>query len=413
MHKRTLPRLLSRFLLPVASVFAFACSPPPDVNVAAGTAPNVTIQESPTPPPTVNIFPPPPTPTPAIPVVRFGVLENGADNFVLWYDAAGNLLQRISTHGFGGASGNANGAFISPDGQRLVAVNTLSNSVTVYHIADDGSLAFLQLIPTDSKPVSVAFGDDKLFVVGESQLEAFPRYGYGYSTTHASTATIPPLSGPAQVGYATDGVVSKVGVSLKGDDAVPSGAFVLYDLSGGLLTGTSTAVALPVGDNKTPFGFYAPHDKSGSFLLSLAHANKNTLVVQGVVKDTKPSTEAANCWVTCTEPSPLSKQMWQRGIQCWTANTGATATSITALHTLGQSIVIDHEPAVKLTNGKPIDIHASSNWLVARVSGAKNYLNVYAVSDTGSLVLGPVITLPDTATSANAVVSYEAADYGR
>src|SRR5262245_2642748 len=92
------------------------------------------------------------------------------------YDADSHaLLQTLSTHGKGGAGGNARG--IKQLDRTLVAVvNNGSNSVALFRRSGD-ALKFEQLVTTTSAPVSVDFGNDHLYVAGATTVDSFALRG--------------------------------------------------------------------------------------------------------------------------------------------------------------------------------------------------------------------------------------------
>src|SRR5262249_38479316 len=81
------------------------------------------------------------------------------------------LLQTLSTHGRGGAGGNARG-IRQYDGSLVAAVNNGSGSVALFR-RDGDALRFEQVIQTTSAPVSVDFGNDHLYVAGATTVDSF------------------------------------------------------------------------------------------------------------------------------------------------------------------------------------------------------------------------------------------------
>src|ERR1700704_3031867 len=90
--------------------------------------------------------------------------SNTANNQLLIYNPAGTLLKQIPTQGQGGVSGNAGG--IAQNRDRLAIVNFGSGNVSVF--VKDFERATLRLesgIRSVASPVSVAFGDDHLYIL--------------------------------------------------------------------------------------------------------------------------------------------------------------------------------------------------------------------------------------------------------
>src|SRR5260221_7830765 len=81
------------------------------------------------------------------------------ENRINVYDADTHaLLQTLSTHGKGGAGGNARGVK-QFEGELVAAVNNGSNSVALFS-RDGDRLKFDQAVLTTSAPVSVDFGNE-------------------------------------------------------------------------------------------------------------------------------------------------------------------------------------------------------------------------------------------------------------
>ncbi len=93
-------------------------------------------------------------------------------NQIKVYDAESQaLLQTLSTHGKGGAGGNARG--VKQYGGGLVAaVNNGSGNVALFR-RDGDALKFDKVIQTTSAPVSVDFGNDHLYVAGATTVDSF------------------------------------------------------------------------------------------------------------------------------------------------------------------------------------------------------------------------------------------------
>src|SRR4029079_5217741 len=93
-------------------------------------------------------------------------------NQIKLYDAASDaLLQSLSTHGQGGAGGNARG-IKQHDGRLVAVVNNGSNTVAIFRRQPSG-LMFDQLVTTTSAPVSVDFGNDHMYVAGSTTVDSF------------------------------------------------------------------------------------------------------------------------------------------------------------------------------------------------------------------------------------------------
>ena len=84
-------------------------------------------------------------------------------NQLLVFDTSGVLLQTAATGGLGGVSGNAGGIAASQDS--VAVVNFGSQSVSIFDIVGS-AVQLRQIVTTLSNPVSVAFGNDHLYVLG-------------------------------------------------------------------------------------------------------------------------------------------------------------------------------------------------------------------------------------------------------
>src|SRR5262245_33734108 len=140
-------------------------------------------------------------------------------NQIKVYDADSHaLLQTLSTHGKGGAGGNARG-IRQLDGRLVAVVNNGSNSVALFRRDGDG-LKFDKVVSTTSAPVSVDFGNDHLYVAGATTVDSFVLHensvGWSDGTSELALAGggIPAAGSTAQVG-----VISKqrLLVTLKAD----------------------------------------------------------------------------------------------------------------------------------------------------------------------------------------------------
>ena len=96
-----------------------------------------------------------------------------AANQLLVYSPSGALLESLPTLGQGGVSGNAGGVAAARD--RVAVVNFGSSNVSVFVRDGDGSSFRLEsLVPTQGNPVSVAFGEQHLYVLTTTRVESHP-----------------------------------------------------------------------------------------------------------------------------------------------------------------------------------------------------------------------------------------------
>ena len=104
-------------------------------------------------------------------------MTNDADaNQIKVYDGDSDvLLQTLSTHGKGGAGGNARGVR-EYDGSSVAVVNNGSGTVALFR-RDGDVLKFDRLVTTTSAPVSIDFGNDHLYVAGATTVDSFVLHG--------------------------------------------------------------------------------------------------------------------------------------------------------------------------------------------------------------------------------------------
>jgi hypothetical protein len=168
--------------------------------------------------------------------------SNTADNHLRVYDTAGTLIQEVPTLGQGGAGGNAGG--IATTNGIVAVVNFGSQTVSLFARGEEG-FDLRQTVPTNSQPVSVAFGKTHLYVLGTTTVES---HRIGPDGVEA------PADGTAGLLIA-DGSAAQVGVA--GDELIvteKSGAIERVQLREGAVFGTPVAVALSEGQSNTPFG---------------------------------------------------------------------------------------------------------------------------------------------------------------
>src|SRR5215467_8952766 len=101
----------------------------------------------------------------------FLTATNGANNFLAVINTRTKETNYVPTGGLGGASGNAGGVAVY---DRIAAVvNFGSSNVTIF-VRRGNAMEPTQMIKTSSQPVSVAFGNSHLVVLGLTTAESFP-----------------------------------------------------------------------------------------------------------------------------------------------------------------------------------------------------------------------------------------------
>jgi len=284
---------------------------------------------------------------------------NAAANQLLVYSASGKLLQTLSTEGKGGASGNAGGIEAKDD--MVAAVNFGSQSVSIFEREDRG-LQLAQVISTVSSPLSVAFGEDHLYILGTTTIESHPIYGHEVSNSADGVATLLKADGSAaQVGVLPNQLI----ISEK------SNVIETVELSDGAVTGLPTLVSNIPSNVNAPFGLVTRGDKA---YVTIAHANEISLVRHdAVLTVTGSGTQNAPCWVTLVGP------------YLYSAN--SPSKSISRYVVFGNKIVQDAAVAASM-NGNPTDI-ASGDGLVAVIdgNGTVSHLSIFKVDSEGDLKL--------------------------
>jgi hypothetical protein len=303
---------------------------------------------------------------------------NAAENQLLVYSASGKLLQTLSTEGKGGASGNA-GGIEAKDGM-VASVNFGSQSVSIFERGEDG-LRLSQVVSTITSPLSVAFGEDHLYILGTTTIESHQIYGHEVSNSADGVATLLVADGSAaQVGVLPDQLI----ISEK------SNVIETVELSERAVTGTPTLISNIPSNVNAPFGLVTRGAKA---YVTIAHANEISLVRHDTVLTTTGSgTQSAPCWVTLAGPYLFS------------AN--SPSKSVSRYIVFGNKIVQDAAVAASF-NGNPTDI-ASGDGLIAVIdgNGTASHLSIFKVDSEGNLKLKMASTMA-SGTNGVAVVGGE------
>ncbi len=295
-------------------------------------------------------------------------------NQVKVYDATTRiLLQTLSTHGRGGAGGNARGV-MQYQGELVAAVNNGSNSVAMFR-RDGGGLRYVGSVSTTSAPVSIDFGHGHMYVAGATSVDSFVMRRHSVEWMDGTTALelaeggVPPVGSTAQVGVINQ---DRLLVTLKTDPT--PGTVDVIALHEGAITGAMpTAVSAPAG-SLTPFGFSVYPD--GTAMISLAHSNEDGLFRDGAFVSVTASGQSATCWTT------------RIGKYVFTANTASR--SISRVVGTGSYVFVDAVvAATTTTGGGPSDIDAANGILGAidHVAG-QSHLSLFSYNKFGELTTG-------------------------
>jgi hypothetical protein len=308
------------------------------------------------------------------------VMTNDRDaNQIKVYDTrSGALLQTLPTNGKGGASQNARGVK-QYQGELFAAVNNGSNSVALFR-RDHDRLMFEKLVSTTSKPLSIDFGNDHMYVAGASTVDSFAIQGGRVEWLDGTTGLVlaggaaPPDGSTSQVGAIND---KQLLVTLKSDP--DPGTVDVVTLEDGRIVGSvPDAVPAPAG-SLAPFGFAVYPD--GTALITLAHSNQNGLFRDGAFVDVAGAGQVANCWMT------------RVGKYVFTANT-ASRTLGRVIGT-GSHVFLDSAVAANIPTGNPLDLDAADGLLAAIDHGAgQSHVSLFTYNAFGELTTsGAVIDI--------------------
>jgi hypothetical protein len=281
--------------------------------------------------------------------------NNPAGNQLLVYDDGGTLMQTASTNGLGGVSGNAGGIAATPDS--VAVVNFLSQSVSIFDVTASG-VQFRQVISTLSRPVSVAFGKDHLYILGTTWIESHRIAGGDVDAAPDGSASLVIGDGSAaQVGVLADQLL----VTEK------SNTVEVVGLLGGVVSGPAANVEIPAGSN-TPLGLVT---RGANGYVTIAHSDEVGLVKNGsLIALTGSGTQHAPCWLTLV------------GAYLFSSN--SPSHSISRYVVTGTQVVLD-APIVATTAGAPTDIASFGHRVAVLDGGTATHLTQFDVDDAGAL----------------------------
>ena len=288
--------------------------------------------------------------------------SNGVKNELLVYSSAATLLRTIPTQGQGGVGGNAGGVTYR-DG-RLAVVNFGSGTVSIF--ATDtahANLTLTQVIPAGSSPVSVAFSDDHLYILGTTQVESHAFDQTGISASADGVAALVRADGSA----AQVGVLDAQLVISEKNNAIETVSLDRH----GAVAGAATLVGNIPANVNAPFGLAT---RGNNAYVTIAHADEISLVRNQEVLTVTPSvSQHAPCWVALDGPFLFS------------ANSPSKSVSRYAVY--GEKVVQDAAVIAEF-NGNPTDI-AAHGGLAAVVdnNGSVAHVSVFKVDEDGNFTL--------------------------
>lgn len=308
--------------------------------------------------------------------------SNTTTNDLLIYSTNGSLLKQLPTQGQGGVTGNAGGIAQSRDW--LAVVNFASNNVSVFAKGyEPQDLRLHSVVSTVAGPVSVAFGDDHLYILSTTHVESHLIDRNGVRAAADGVARLLHADGTAaQVGHLNGQLI----ISEK------SNAIETVNLdSHGAVSGAATLVANIPQNVNAPFGLVT---RGNDAYVTIAHANEVSLVRNdSVLEVTASGTQHAPCWVTLEGPFLFS------------ANSPSQSVSRYAVY--GQVIVQD-EAVVATFNGNPTDIaYHAGKAAVVDSNGSVSHLSVFRVDEDGNFTLSGVATINSITTNGVAVIARE------
>jgi len=305
--------------------------------------------------------------------------SNATTNELIVMNTAGTVLKRIPTQGQGGVSGNAGGIAASRD--RVAVVNFGSSNVSIFQRDEGGrGLRLERVIPTLGSPVSVAFGNDHLYVLTTTHVESHRAGPWGVQ---------PGVDGQAQLLHG-DATAAQVGV-IKGEliFTEKSNAIESVRLSGdGAVVGNAALVAAIPANVDAPFGLAARGDEA---YVTIAHADEISLVRNDTVLATTPSgTQHAPCWVALDGPFLFS------------ANSPSHSVSRYAVY--GQKIVQDAAVVTTFTGAPTEIVYRDGLAAVIDAAAGISRVTVFKVDEDGNFTSQGVASLSTAATNGLAII---------
>jgi hypothetical protein len=306
--------------------------------------------------------------------------NSATSNQLLVYSASNHLVQALATGGKGGVSGNSGGIAASRD--HLAVVNFASQNVSIFEQGRSG-FRLQKLVPSVSRPQSVAFGHHHLYILGATEVESHPIDEHGIASSPDGVAGL----------YEADGSAAQVGV-VQNQLIVSekNNAIETFNLNAdGAVTGSVTLVQNIPANVNAPFGLVTRDDDA---YVTIAHANEISLVRHDqVLTVTGSGTQSAPCWLALDGPFLFSSN--------------SPSKSISRYAVYGRSIVQDAAVAAT-TLGAPTDI-AYGSGLVAVIdaSAGVSRLSIFHADEDGNLALEGVSTINSPANGVAIIPSGE------
>jgi 6-phosphogluconolactonase len=316
----------------------------------------------------------------------YSLTNAAAGNAVAVFDRASNGTLTpdgtVATDGLGTGAGLGSQGALTREGNRLLAVNAGSNSISLLRVRGN-DLTLRDVAPSGGvDPISVTAHDHVVYVLNNGNATT-PANIAGFWIDHGGLFPLPgssrPLSaaapGPAEIRFSNDG--RQLVVTEKTTNRIVTyrvGAF-----------GYAGAPNVQASAGQTPFGF--DFDNHNRLLVTEAFggaANASALssyalAFDGAVTPISPSvgtTETSACWVVATD----------NGRYAYVANTGSGSISGYAIGHGGNLSLLNADGKTATTGATPGDVALSdgSRFLYVLANGAHE-IDAYRVNGNGSL----------------------------
>lgn len=279
--------------------------------------------------------------------------------------------------------GSQGSIVVSPDEKYLLAVNAGSGSVSIFRIAQSGTLTLVDTESTGgTSPVSVTTRSNRVYVANvndpdnnlPSTITAFTIGSDGSLTpvVGSSRQLSAPNARPSQIAITPDG--SQVIVTERGTNVVSA-----FDILNGNTLGNPATVASPRPD---PFGFgfvgisrmVVSEAAAGAAQGSSASSYTLTGGAPTVISSGVLNAQAASCWVTISG----SRR------QAFVSNSGTDSITNYDIST-GGVLTIAQQAVPTGTGTAPID-SGTGRGLFVQLLGATGEIATYDVNNDGDLV---------------------------
>jgi hypothetical protein len=307
----------------------------------------------------------------------FLTATNGDSNYLAVINSRTKQVDYVATGGKGGASGNAGG--VAVQGDLAAVVNFGSSSVTIFN-RHGNTMHAAFMIPTASKPLSVAFGHGHLVVLGSTTAESFPFMGKTIASHSDGLVHLLLGDGSAAqiVTYDGGAVYTEKGGAI---------GLLTFGIPG--LTGTSLPVTIPAApNNDTPYGLVG---RGSNVYITIAHSNLEVLVRGGKIVSMAPGVTPfkdqsggflhAPCWNT------LSGQ--------FLFSADSPAKQIARYLVSDSNIFFDNPSVAKLT-GSPTDLDAKGGLLavIDGGDGTTSNASLFEIDTEGELAMRFAVKIP-------------------